>query len=74
VGPKAGLNTDVKGKILSPLPGIEPRSPGPPSPGPPARSRTLNCLSYPDVVAATAAIVIVVVVGSGTELHIVLPI
>jgi hypothetical protein len=27
VGPRAGLDTEVRGKILSPLPGIEPRSP-----------------------------------------------
>jgi hypothetical protein len=42
VGPKAGLDTEARGKILSPLPGIEPRSPGRP-----ARSQTLYCLSYP---------------------------
>jgi hypothetical protein len=30
VGPRAGLDTEVRGKILSPLPGIEPRSPGRP--------------------------------------------
>jgi hypothetical protein len=36
VGPRAGLDTDVKGKILSPLAGIEPRSRGRP-----ARSQTL---------------------------------
>jgi hypothetical protein len=41
VGPRAGLNTEVRGKILLPLPGIEPRSPGRP-----ARSQTLYCLSY----------------------------
>jgi hypothetical protein len=40
VGPKAGLDTEVK--ILSPLPGFEPRSPGRP-----ARSQTLYWLSYP---------------------------
>jgi hypothetical protein len=28
VGLRAGLDTEVRGKILSPLPGIEPRSPG----------------------------------------------
>jgi hypothetical protein len=27
VGPRAGLDTEATGKILSPLPGIEPRSP-----------------------------------------------
>jgi hypothetical protein len=27
VGPRAGLNTEFRGKILLPLPGIEPRSP-----------------------------------------------
>jgi hypothetical protein len=36
VGPRAGLDTEVRGKILSPLPGIEPRSPFRP-----ARSQTL---------------------------------
>jgi hypothetical protein len=34
--PRAGLDTEARGKILSPLPGIEPRSPGRP-----ARSQTL---------------------------------
>jgi hypothetical protein len=42
VGPRAGLDTEARGKILSPLPGIEPRSPGRP-----ARSQTLYWLSYP---------------------------
>jgi hypothetical protein len=42
VGPRAGLDTGVRGKILSPLPGIEPLSPGSP-----ARSQTLYWLSYP---------------------------
>jgi hypothetical protein len=28
VGPRAGLDTEARGKILSTLPGIEPRSPG----------------------------------------------
>jgi hypothetical protein len=42
VGPTAGLDTEDRGKILSPLPGIEPRSPGRP-----ARSQTLYWLSYP---------------------------
>jgi hypothetical protein len=42
VGPSAGLNTEVRGKIFLPLPGIEPRSPGRP-----ARSQTLYWLSYP---------------------------
>jgi hypothetical protein len=28
VGPRAGLDTEVRGKIFSPLPGIESRSPG----------------------------------------------
>jgi hypothetical protein len=36
VDPRTGLDTDGRGKILSPLPGIEPRSPGRP-----ARSQTL---------------------------------
>jgi hypothetical protein len=43
VGPRAGLDTQVTGKILSLLPGIELRSPGRP-----ARSETLYWLSYPD--------------------------
>jgi hypothetical protein len=30
VGPRTGLDTETRGKILSPLPGIEPRSPGRP--------------------------------------------
>jgi hypothetical protein len=42
VGPKAGLDTEVRRKILSPLPGFEPRSPDRP-----ARSQTLYWLSYP---------------------------
>jgi hypothetical protein len=42
VGPRAGLDTEARGKILSPLPGIEPRSPGRP-----ARIQTLYWLSYP---------------------------
>jgi hypothetical protein len=36
VGPRAGLDTEARGKLLSPLPGIEPRSPGRP-----VRSQTL---------------------------------
>jgi hypothetical protein len=39
---RAGLRTEVRGKILSPLPGIEPRSPRRP-----ARCQTLYWLSYP---------------------------
>jgi hypothetical protein len=42
VGPRAGLDTEDRGKILSPLPGIEPRSPGRP-----VRSQTLYWLDYP---------------------------
>jgi hypothetical protein len=42
VGPTAGLGTEARQKILSPLPGIEPRSPGRP-----ARNETLHWLSYP---------------------------
>jgi hypothetical protein len=42
VGPRVGLDTETTGKILSPLPGIEPRSLGLP-----VRSQTLYCLSYP---------------------------
>jgi hypothetical protein len=38
----AGLDTEARGKILSPLPGIEPSSPGRL-----ARSQTLYWLSYP---------------------------
>jgi hypothetical protein len=37
VGPRAGLDTEARGKFLSPLPGIEPRSPGHP-----VRSQTLH--------------------------------
>jgi hypothetical protein len=40
VGPIAGLDTEAAGKILSPLPGIEPRLPGRP-----VRSQTLYWLS-----------------------------
>jgi hypothetical protein len=36
MGPRAGLDTEATRKILSPLPGMEPRSPGRP-----ARSQTL---------------------------------
>jgi hypothetical protein len=36
VGPRAGLDTEARGKILSPLPGTEPRSHGRP-----VRSQTL---------------------------------
>jgi hypothetical protein len=36
VGPRASLDTEARGKILSPLPGFEPRSPGRP-----AHSQTL---------------------------------
>jgi hypothetical protein len=42
VGLRAGLDTGARGNILSPLPGIEPRSPGRP-----ARSQALYWLSYP---------------------------
>jgi hypothetical protein len=41
VGLRAGLDTEARGKILSPLLGIEPRSPGRP-----ACNKTLNRLSY----------------------------
>jgi hypothetical protein len=40
--PEPVWTQEARGKILSPLPGIEPRSPGRP-----ARSQTLYCLSYP---------------------------
>jgi hypothetical protein len=40
VGPRAGLDTEVRRKILSPLSGIDPRSPGRPAP-----SQTLHRLS-----------------------------
>jgi hypothetical protein len=43
VGHRAGQDTEVKGKILLPLPGIES-----PSSGRPSRSQTLYWLSYPD--------------------------
>jgi hypothetical protein len=39
-GPRAGLDTEARGKNPLPPPGIEPRSPGRP-----ARSQTLYCLS-----------------------------
>jgi hypothetical protein len=42
VGPRAGLDTEARGKNPLPLPGIEPRLPRRP-----ARSQTLYCLSYP---------------------------
>jgi hypothetical protein len=42
LGPRAGLDTEAKGNILMPLPGIEPRSLSRP-----VRSQTLNWLSYP---------------------------
>jgi hypothetical protein len=42
VGPRASLDTEARGKILSTLPGIEPRSSGRPD-----RSQTLHPLSYP---------------------------
>jgi hypothetical protein len=42
VGLRAGLDTEARGKILLPLPGIEPRSSGRPS-----RNQTLYWLSYP---------------------------
>jgi hypothetical protein len=47
VGPGAGLDTEVRGKILAPVPGIESRSPGRP-----VRSQTLYWLSYLDEYAA----------------------
>jgi hypothetical protein len=48
VGPRAGLDTENRGKILSPLPGIEPRSPGRP-----AHSQLLYWLSYPGSLSMT---------------------
>jgi hypothetical protein len=48
VGPSAGLNTEATGKILSPLPGIEHRSPGHP-----ARSQTRNTLTSASAVPST---------------------
>jgi hypothetical protein len=42
VGPRAGLDTEVRGKILLPLTGIEPRSPGRP-----VRSQTLLLTELP---------------------------
>jgi hypothetical protein len=41
VGHRASLDTEDRGTILLPLPGIEPRWPGRP-----ARGQTLYCLSY----------------------------
>jgi hypothetical protein len=42
VGPRAGLDTEARGKIIWPCLGIEPRSPGRP-----VRSQTLYWLGYP---------------------------
>jgi hypothetical protein len=42
VGPRAGMDTEARGKIFLPLPGIEPRSPVRS-----AGSQTLYRLSYP---------------------------
>jgi hypothetical protein len=42
VGLRAGLDTEARREIISPLSGIEPRSPGLPT-----RSQTLYWLSYP---------------------------
>jgi hypothetical protein len=42
VGTRVGLETEATGKILLPLPGIEPRSPSRP-----VCSQTLYWLSYP---------------------------
>jgi hypothetical protein len=42
VGPRVGLDAEARGKILTPLPGIEPRSPAPS-----VRRQTLYWLSYP---------------------------
>jgi hypothetical protein len=42
VGPRTGLDTEAIGKFLSPLSGVEPRSPGRPAP-----SQTRRSLSYP---------------------------
>jgi hypothetical protein len=39
VGPRAGLDTEDRGKVLCPCRGS--------NPGRPARSQTLYCLSYP---------------------------
>jgi hypothetical protein len=49
VGPRAGLDTEARGKLISPLPGIEPQSPGRQ-----ARSHTLYRLSYPAHCPVTA--------------------
>jgi hypothetical protein len=49
VGPSAGLGTEFRGKLLLPLPEIEPRSPGSP-----IRSQTLYWLSYPSFKTAKA--------------------
>jgi hypothetical protein len=42
VGPRAGLDTEATGKIISPLPGFEPQSPGRS-----ARSQTIHWLNFP---------------------------
>jgi hypothetical protein len=65
VGPRAGLDTEATGKILSRLPGIEALSPGRP-----ARSQTLYWLSYPAHIIITKALIIFVIFidGVGTVL------
>jgi hypothetical protein len=49
VGPRAGLDTEARGRILSSLPGIEPRSPGRP-----VRSQTLSSVkTVPNYIRGT---------------------
>jgi hypothetical protein len=50
VGPRVGLDTEARGKILSPLPGIETHSPGRPVCG-----QRLYWLSYPSPVRSTCS-------------------
>jgi hypothetical protein len=59
VGPRAGLDTQATGKILSPLPGIEHRSSGHP-----ARSQTLYWLSYPahNIILLPYIIIIIIII------------
>jgi hypothetical protein len=60
VGPRAGLDAQARGKIISPLPGIEPRSPGRP-----ARSLT-ELPGSPTLITSTLALQTLVKVDMNT--------
>jgi hypothetical protein len=61
VGPRADVDTELKGKIILPLPGMEPRSPGPSSDA---------VLSYPGSHDTLMHVVISVVrIDSSKEMH-----